>query len=55
MEVKALYESVTNTIIKEMEAGAVPWIKPWKTSPNHGSVMPHNLACPCRKPNRAAS
>ena len=55
MNINALYESVTNTIIKEMEAGAVPWIKPWKTSPNHGSVMPHNLACPCRKPNRAAS
>jgi antirestriction protein ArdC len=44
MEVKALYESVTNTIIKEMEAGAVPWIKPWKTPPNHSSVMLHNLA-----------
>ena len=44
MEVKALYESVTNAIIKEMEAGAVPWVKPWETPRNHGSVMPHNLA-----------
>jgi antirestriction protein ArdC len=44
MNINALYESVTNSIIKEMEAGAVPWIKPWKTPRNHGSVMPHNLA-----------
>ena len=44
MEVKALYESVTNAVIKEMEAGAVPWVKPWETPRNHGSVMPHNLA-----------
>jgi len=44
MNINALYESVTNSIIKEMEAGAVPWVKPWKTPRNHGSVMPHNLA-----------
>src|ERR1700676_5590562 len=44
MNINALYESVTHSIIKEMEAGAVPWVKPWKTPRNHGSVMPHNLA-----------
>ena len=44
MNINALYASVTNTIIKEMEAGAVPWVKPWETPRNHGSVMPHNLA-----------
>ena len=44
MNINALYESVTNSIITEMEAGAVPWVKPWKTPRNHGSVMPHNLA-----------
>jgi antirestriction protein ArdC len=44
MSINALYESVTNTIIKEMEAGAVPWVKPWKTPRHHGSAMPHNLA-----------
>jgi antirestriction protein ArdC len=44
MNINALYESVTNSIIKEMEAGAVPWVKPWKTPRHHGSVMPHNLA-----------
>jgi antirestriction protein ArdC len=27
-----------------MEAGTVPWVKPWKTPRTHGSVMPHNLA-----------
>ena len=44
MKISALYESVTNSIVKEMEAGTVPWVKPWKTPRNHGSVMPHNLA-----------
>ncbi len=44
MNINALYESVTNNIIKEMEAGAVPWVKPWKTPRHHGSVMPHNVA-----------
>jgi antirestriction protein ArdC len=44
MNINALYESVTSSIIKEMEIGAVPWIKPWKTPRNHGSVMPHNVA-----------
>jgi antirestriction protein ArdC len=44
MKINALYESVTNSIIKEMEAGTVPWVKPWKTPRNHGSVMPHNSA-----------
>jgi hypothetical protein len=44
MNINALYESVTNSIIKEMEAGAVPWVKPWKTPHTRGSVMPHKLA-----------
>lgn len=44
MNINALYERVTSSIVKEMEAGAVPWVKPWKTPRNHGSVMPHNLA-----------
>jgi antirestriction protein ArdC len=44
MNVNALYERVTNSIIKEMEAGTVPWVKPWKTPRRHGSVMPHNVA-----------
>jgi len=44
MNINALYKSVTDTIIKEMEASAVPWIKPWKTPRHRGSVMPHNPA-----------
>lgn len=45
MKIHALYESVTNSIIKEMEAGVVPWTKPWKTPRAYsGSVMPHNSA-----------
>jgi hypothetical protein len=44
MNINALYESVTNGIIKEMKAGAVPRAKPGMTSRSHGSVMPHNLA-----------
>jgi hypothetical protein len=35
MEVKALYESVTNAIIKEMEAGAVPWVNSCNFLPNN--------------------
>jgi antirestriction protein ArdC len=25
-----LYEQVTNKIVAELEAGAVPWTRPWK-------------------------
>jgi antirestriction protein ArdC len=45
MQIHALYESVTNSIIKEMESGAVPWVKPWKANRSYtGSIMPHNAA-----------
>ena len=27
---KAIYQEVTDQIIKQLEAGAMPWIKPWK-------------------------
>jgi antirestriction protein ArdC len=27
---KAIYQEVTDSIIKQLEAGATPWIKPWK-------------------------
>jgi antirestriction protein ArdC len=38
-----IYESVTSAIIEEMERGAVPWVRPWKTGrQNLGSVMPAN-------------
>ena len=27
-----IYEEVTNRIIKQLEAGIIPWHKPWKVS-----------------------
>jgi antirestriction protein ArdC len=44
MKIQALYESVTASIIRDLEAGCPIWIKPWKTPRSHGSVMPHNAA-----------
>jgi antirestriction protein ArdC len=45
MKIRHLYESVTANIIKELEAGTVPWTKPWKEERTaHGSLMPHNRA-----------
>lgn len=40
-----IYESVTRAIIEEMEQGAVPWVRPWKTDrKNIGGVMPTNAS-----------
>lgn len=40
-----LYQHVTDGIIKSLEAGTVPWTRPWKSSRAvKGSVMPHNFA-----------
>jgi antirestriction protein ArdC len=38
-----LYEQVTNKIVAELEAGAVPWTRPWKYR-RTGSIMPQNFA-----------
>lgn len=43
MKLNELYASVTNRIIKELEAGAVPWVKPWHNG-NRGGLMPYNAA-----------
>jgi len=38
-----LYRDVTNRIIAEMEQGAVPWTRPWRTRPGtHTGIMPRN-------------
>lgn len=37
-----LYQQVTDKIIAELEAGAAPWVKPWKSLGKAGSAMPHN-------------
>ena len=38
----AIYETVTNQIIAELEAGAIPWTKPWKSSGKSIGIMPTN-------------
>jgi len=38
-----IYETVTNRIIAELEAGAIPWTQPWKNQKS-GDVMPLNRA-----------
>lgn len=42
MHIKALYESVTRTIIQQLEAGTVPWTRPWTLK--GGGIMPRNFA-----------
>ncbi len=38
-----MYDSVTRAIFEEMERGAVPWVRPWKTNRySKASVMPGN-------------
>ena len=41
MKIADIYREVTNTIIKELEQGAAPWIKPWKSGKRVG-IMPVN-------------
>ena len=43
MHIAALYESVTNSIIADLENGVAPWTKPWKNG-NTGGIMPMNAA-----------
>jgi antirestriction protein ArdC len=43
MHISALYESVTNSIIADLEAGVASWTKPWKNG-NAGGIMPMNAA-----------
>ena len=38
MHIFALYESVTNRIIEEMNVGTVPWPKPWKSGKTIGAM-----------------
>ena len=42
MRIANLYEQVTAKIVAELETGAVPWTKPWRSS-HSGSVMPQNF------------
>src|SRR5579872_7127267 len=38
-----LYDRVTSQILGELQAGAIPWTKPWKHQAR-GSLMPENFA-----------
>lgn len=40
---QSLYEQVTNGIIRELEAGTAPWVKPWSTGSDDVS-LPYNAA-----------
>lgn len=42
MQITTLYETVTNRIIAELEQGAAPWLKPWKTGGGNASLVPAN-------------
>lgn len=42
MKVQQLYEAVTASIVKDLEAGVAGWLKPWKTK--GGGVLPFNYA-----------
>jgi antirestriction protein ArdC len=37
----SIYKDITNQIIKQLEAGTAPWVKPWATLPGEGT--PKNL------------
>lgn len=41
MKINHLYAEVTNRIVAELEAGAVPWTRPWKNGRTSG-LMPQN-------------
>jgi antirestriction protein ArdC len=43
MKIHQLYADVTANIIKDLEAGTAPWVKPWKNG-NTGGILPKNAA-----------
>ena len=38
----SLYDSVTNRIVAELEAGRLPWVQPWGRSGGASAALPHN-------------
>ena len=38
----SLYDSVTNRIVAELEAGRLPWVQPWGRSSGASAALPHN-------------
>ena len=46
MEMKDIYQRVTNQIISDLEKGICPWIKPWGAAHFDGRVvLPLLVAC----------
>jgi antirestriction protein ArdC len=43
MHIHDLYKSIAQSIITELEKGAVPWQNPWKSG-NSGGILPVNYA-----------
>lgn len=43
MRTDALYSQVTNTIIKQLEAGVIPWTQPWQITKD-AAYVPTNVA-----------
>ena len=43
MHISVLYESVTNTIIADLDRGVAPWVKPWRNG-NTAGILPMNAA-----------
>lgn len=41
MKIAAVYEAITRSIIAELEQGAAPWVKPWKSG-NRTGILPAN-------------
>jgi antirestriction protein ArdC len=39
-----IYQIVTDRIIHSLEAGVIPWEKPWKTPRFHGGPFPRNFS-----------
>lgn len=44
MKVGELYQRVTQAIIRELEQGAAPWVKPWKSGGPAQAALPMNAA-----------
>jgi antirestriction protein ArdC len=44
MKLAELYRSVTQSIIRELEQGAAPWVKPWRSGSKTATGLPVNAA-----------
>ena len=54
MKIAAVYRTVTQSIIAELEQGAAPWVKPWKGGGRIG-IMPANAVTVVERKTRMIS